>query len=111
GGEGLFIFNGDWENANYDKGMAGNVGFFIFPPKDKGGTAGAMSSPLTYGIAANAKNAGCAAFFFNWVATNEQARKINVAVGGSNPGGPAGLTIPPAPPGAGTHPKTAAAAD
>jgi len=110
GGEGLFIFNGDWENANYDKGMAGTVGFFIFPPKDKGGTAAAMSSPLTYGIAANAKNAGCAAFFLNWVATNEQARKINVAVGGSNPGGPAGLTIPPAATGSVTNETLAAGA-
>ena len=74
--------------------MAGNVGFFLFPPKDNGAAATAMSSPLTYGIGANAKNAGCAAFFLNWVATNEQARKINVAVGGSNPGGPADLAIP-----------------
>ena len=110
GGEGLFIFNGDWENANYDKGMAGTVGFFIFPPKDKGATATAMSSPLTYGIAANAKNAGCAAFFLNWVATNEQARKINVAIGGSNPGGPAGLTIPPAATGSVTNETLAAGA-
>ena len=30
-----------------------------------------MSAPLTYGIAANAKNADCAASFFNWVATND----------------------------------------
>ena len=96
GGEGLFIFNGDWENANYDKGMAGKAGFFLFPPKDQGAPVAAMSSPLTYGIADKAKNAGCAAFFFNWVATNEQARTINVAVGGSNPGGPADLAIPSA---------------
>jgi raffinose/stachyose/melibiose transport system substrate-binding protein len=94
GGEGLFIFNGDWENATYDDGMAGNVGFFLFPPLSQGAPVAAMSSPLTYGIGANAKNAGCAAFFFDWVATNEQARQINVTVGGSNPGGPAGLTIP-----------------
>ena len=48
-----------------------------------------MSAPLTYGIAANAPHADCAAFFLNWVATNPAARKINVACGGSNPGGPA----------------------
>ena len=69
-----------------------------------------MSSPLTYGIAAHAKNAGCAAFFLNWVATNEQARKINVAIGGSNPGGPAGLTIPPAATGSVTNETLAAGA-
>jgi raffinose/stachyose/melibiose transport system substrate-binding protein len=55
-----------------------------------------MSAPLTYGIAANAKNADCAAFFLNWVATNDEARKIDVAVGGSNPGGPPDLTVPQA---------------
>jgi raffinose/stachyose/melibiose transport system substrate-binding protein len=108
GGEGLFMFNGDWENANYDKGMAGNVGFFLFPPKDAGAPVAAMSSPLTYGIAAKAKNAGCAAFFFNWVATNEQARKIYVAIGGSNPGGPSDLSIPPAAAGSVTNETLAA---
>jgi raffinose/stachyose/melibiose transport system substrate-binding protein len=55
-----------------------------------------MSSPLTYGIAANAKNADCAAFFFNWVATNATARQIDVSVGGSYPGGPPDLPVPPA---------------
>ena len=53
-----------------------------------------MSAPLTYGIAAKAKHADCAAFFFNWVATNDKARQIDVAVGGSNPGGPTDLAVP-----------------
>jgi len=95
-GEGVFMFNGDWQNAVYDKDQPGNVGFFVFPPADDGGKVAAMSAPLTYGIAANAKNADCAAFFFNWVATNEKAREIDVAVGGSNPGGPTDLPVPPA---------------
>src|SRR5512138_2657906 len=30
-GEGVFTFNGDWENADYDKNMAGNAGFFLMP--------------------------------------------------------------------------------
>jgi raffinose/stachyose/melibiose transport system substrate-binding protein len=55
-----------------------------------------MSAPLTYGIAAKAKNADCAAFFLNWVATNATARTINVNIGGSNPGGPSDLPVPPA---------------
>jgi len=93
-GEGVFTFNGDWENADYDKNMAGNVGFFLMPPAQAGGSPAAMSAPLTYGIAAKAKNADCAAFFFNWVATNDKARQIDVAVGGSNPGGPADATMP-----------------
>jgi raffinose/stachyose/melibiose transport system substrate-binding protein len=93
-GEGVFIFNGDWENATYDTNMPGNVGFFLMPPAEEGGAPAAMSSPLTFGIAAKAKNADCAAFFLNWVASDPEARKIDVAVGGSNPGGPADAVMP-----------------
>jgi raffinose/stachyose/melibiose transport system substrate-binding protein len=93
-GEGVFIFNGDWQNAGYDTDMPGNVGFFLMPPAEADGSPAAMSAPLTYGIAAKAKNADCAAFFFNWVATNDEARQINVTIGGSNPGGPSGLEMP-----------------
>ncbi len=93
-GEGVFTFNGDWQNAGYDAGMPGNVGFFVMPPAQAGAGPAAMSAPLTYGIAAKAKNADAAAFFLNWVATNPKAREIDVAIGGSNPGGPADATMP-----------------
>lgn len=93
-GEGVFTFNGDWQNAGYDAAMPGNVGFFLFPPAEEGGGYAAMSAPLTFGIAAKAKNPDCAAFFLNWVATNDAARAIDVAIGGSNPGGPAGAIMP-----------------
>jgi raffinose/stachyose/melibiose transport system substrate-binding protein len=93
-GEGVFIFNGDWQNAGYDTDLPGNVGFFLMPPADSGNPPAAMSAPLTFGIAANAEHADCAAFFLNWVATNETARQIGVDVGGSNPGGPSGLLMP-----------------
>ena len=96
---GLLIFDGDWESGNFDKVMPGNVGFFLMPPLNAGGKHAAMSAPLTYGIAATAKHADCAAFFLNWVATNATARKINVAEGGSNPGGPSSLPIPAVKPG------------
>jgi raffinose/stachyose/melibiose transport system substrate-binding protein len=95
-GEGVFMFNGDWQNAVYDKDQPNGVGFFVFPPGEAGGKVAAMSAPLTYGIAASAKHADCAAFFFNWVATNDKARQIDVAVGGSNPGGPPDLPVPQA---------------
>lgn len=93
-GEGVFTFNGDWQNAGYDEGMPGNVGFFLMPPAEEGGSPAAMSAPLTFGIAAKAKNADCAAFFLNWIATDPTARQIDVSVGGSNPGGPADATMP-----------------
>src|SRR4051812_15054312 len=95
-GEGVFMFNGDWQDATYDKDQPEGVGFFVFPPSESGGKVAAMSAPLTYGIAANAKHADCAAFFLNWVATNDKARAIDVAVGGSNPGGPTDLAVPQA---------------
>jgi raffinose/stachyose/melibiose transport system substrate-binding protein len=107
-GEGVFMFNGDWQNAVYDKDQPGNVGFFVFPSADAGGRLAAMSAPLTYGIATNAKNADCAAFFFNWVASNEAARQINVDIGGSNPGGPTDLPIPSAAEGSVTNETLAA---
>jgi raffinose/stachyose/melibiose transport system substrate-binding protein len=88
-GEGVFTFNGDWQNPGYDNDLPGNVGFFLLPPEKAGGNPAAMSAPLTYGIAAKAKQADAAAFFLTWVATNPVARQINIDIGGSNPGGPA----------------------
>jgi raffinose/stachyose/melibiose transport system substrate-binding protein len=91
---GLFMFDGDWESGNLDKLMPGNAGFFLMPPAQAGGSYAAMSAPLTYGIAAGAKHPDCAAFFFNWVATNAVARQIDVQVGGSHPLGAADAELP-----------------
>jgi raffinose/stachyose/melibiose transport system substrate-binding protein len=110
-GEGVFMFNGDWQDAVYDKDLSGNVGFFVFPPSDASGSLAAMSAPLTYGIADKAKNPDCAAAFFNWVATNETARQIDVTVGGSNPGGPTDLAVPPAAAGSVINETLSAGAD
>lgn len=99
GGEGLLMFNGDWESGNFDKNAPGKFGFFLMPPETEGGRHAAMSAPLTFGIGAKAAHKDCAAFFLNWVATNPEARKINVEVGGSNPGGPADMPIPEVAPG------------
>ncbi len=93
-GEGVFTFNGDWQNAQYDTDAPGNIGFFLFPPAEAGGGHASMSSPLTFGIAATARHADCAAFFLNWVATDPAARQINVDIGGSSPGGPSELPLP-----------------
>jgi len=87
-GEGVFTFNGDWQNGGYDKDLPGKVGFFTFPQNV------GMSAPLTFVVGEKSKHADCAAFFLNWAVTNDKARAINVAVGGSNPGGPADATIP-----------------
>jgi raffinose/stachyose/melibiose transport system substrate-binding protein len=93
-GKSLFIFDGDWESGNLDKQMAGNVGFFLMPPATAGGKQAAMSAPLTYGISTKSPHADCAAFFLNWVATNQKARDIDVSVGGSHPMGPSDAYMP-----------------
>nr|WTA69536.1 extracellular solute-binding protein [Micromonospora sp. NBC_00855] len=97
-GNGLFMFNGDWESANLDKSMPGNVGFFLFPTESPGGKHVAMSAPNTFGVSAKAKNPDAAAYFLNWVHTNAKAREISVTVGGSSPGGPSDLPVPSAAP-------------
>ena len=108
GGEGLFMFNGDWESGNHDTNAAGKYGFFIMPSAEDGGRHATMSAPLTFGISAKAAHPDCAAFFLDWVATNPEARKINVAVGGSNPGGPTDLAMPAVTPGSVTEASLAA---
>ncbi len=108
-GEGLFTFNGDWQNAGFDELAPGNVGFFLFPPAEQGAGRAAMSSPVTFGIAATAKNPDCAAFFLDWVATNPEARQINVSLAGSSPGGPSDLPIPEVAAGSVTNETLAAA--
>ena len=93
-GKSLFIFNGDWESGNLDTQMPGKVGFFLVPPAEAGGKVGAMSAPLTYGISAKAEHPQCAAFFLDWIATNDEARTIAVEVGGSHPMGPSDAFMP-----------------
>jgi raffinose/stachyose/melibiose transport system substrate-binding protein len=107
-GEALFTFNGDWQNNPYEKDMGGNVGFFPFPPAVAGAGPAAMSTPAIYGVAAKAKHADCAAFWFNWVASNDVARQINVSTEGSSVGGPADATIPSVPAGSLTSATLAA---
>lgn len=93
-GDSVFIFNGDWESGNLDAQMPGKAGFFLMPPLEEGGQLGAMSAPLTYGISKNAGNPDCAAFFLNWIATDDTARTIAVEVGGSHPMGPTDAFMP-----------------
>ncbi|ADG76244.1 extracellular solute-binding protein family 1 [Cellulomonas flavigena DSM 20109] len=93
-GKSLLIFNGDWESGNLDTQMAGKAGFFLMPPLEEGGKVGAMSAPLTFGISSKAENPECAAFFFDWIATNDEARTIAVEIGGSHPMGPADAFMP-----------------
>lgn len=96
-GEGVFMFNGDWESANLNNSMGDNVGFFLFPGAETGDRFVAMSAPGTYVIPARAKNPNEIVYFMNWAHTNAEARRIIVETTGASPGGPADLPIPPVP--------------
>ena len=61
------MFNGDWQYATTTSD-ARQRRVLPLAARDRRWQAAAMSAPLTYGIAAKAKNADCAAFFLNWVA-------------------------------------------
>lgn len=93
-GEGLFMFNGDWESAFLDKAMAGKVGFFLMPVAEPGKKLVAMGAPGTWVIPEKAKHKDVMANFLNWITTNEKARQIGADITGANPGGPATLPAP-----------------
>ncbi len=46
-GEGVFTFNGDWQNAGYDADMGANVGFFLFPPAESDPPATTSTNSLS----------------------------------------------------------------
>ena len=93
-GEGVFMFNGDWESANIGGKMGDNVGFFLAPPLEAGAPYVAMSKPGSFSVAAASRNADAAVFFLDWAHTDPTARRIIIEENGQNPGGPPDLPIP-----------------
>jgi raffinose/stachyose/melibiose transport system substrate-binding protein len=109
-GDGLFMFDGDWESANLDKSMGDKVGFFLMPSEEAGGTPVAMGAPNTYVVPAKAEHPDEIAYFLNWIHTDEKARQIIVDDSGAAPGGPASLPVPEVPDTSLTHQTLEAAA-
>jgi raffinose/stachyose/melibiose transport system substrate-binding protein len=94
-GQGLFMWDGNWDAVNVEKGLGvGNAEFFLMPPVEEGGKFVAMGAGNTFTIPAKSKNADATAFFLNWIATNEKARQIVVDVTGSSPGGDPSQALP-----------------
>jgi ABC-type glycerol-3-phosphate transport system substrate-binding protein len=93
-GKALYVPVGDWENARLTAAMGDNVGFFLIPPVKQGAKQYTMAAPANYTIPERSKNKDVAAYFLNWLQTDEKARSIIVNVLGSSPGGPADLPVP-----------------
>ncbi len=92
-GDAVFIYDGNWNTATYNKEMGENVGFFLLPPSSSGGKSSSMSDPFNYVIPAKAANKDAAAAFLNFAYTNE-GRAIMVETTGQVPGGPADADVP-----------------
>lgn len=95
-GDGLFMFNGDWESTNLATSMGDNVGFFLMPGNEASATHYAMQAPVTFVVPKTAKNPDVAAYFFNWAHTDPTARQLVLQATGQTPGGPADLPQPEA---------------
>ena len=76
--KGLFFPWGNWEAANLDKTMPGEVGFIAMPPATAGGKVAAMSDAATaFGIPSKSKNKDAAAAFLDFLSSDE-ARQIAI---------------------------------
>ncbi|WP_425838862.1 ABC transporter substrate-binding protein [Microbacterium sp. PA5] len=93
-GKALFVPVGDWEAQRLVAAMGDNVGFFLMPTVEAGAKQYAPAFPSNHAIPAAAKHKDEAAYFLNWVHTDETARKLIVDVIGSSPGGPTDLPAP-----------------
>lgn len=93
-GKALFVASGDWEAQRIVAAMGNDVGFFLMPPAKAGDKAYAMAAPTNYAIPAASKQKDVAAYFLNWVHTDEVARKMVVDLIGASPGGPVDMALP-----------------
>jgi multiple sugar transport system substrate-binding protein/raffinose/stachyose/melibiose transport system substrate-binding protein len=78
GNKGVFFPWGNWDAANLDKTMPGQVGFMPMPPVKAGGQIRAMSDAATaFGIPSKSSNKDASAAFLNFLSSDE-ARQIAI---------------------------------
>jgi raffinose/stachyose/melibiose transport system substrate-binding protein len=94
-GQGLFMWDGNWDAANVQKALGKDgAQFFLMPPETKGGKYDAMGTGNTFAIPSKSKNHDTMAYFLNWIVTNEKARQIVVDITGASPGGDPAQKLP-----------------
>jgi len=94
-GQGLFMWDGNWDAANIDKGLGkSGAQFFLMPGQTADAKHVAMGTGNTFAVPAKSKNQNTTAYFLNWIATNDKARQIVVDVTGASPGGNPAQKLP-----------------
>ena len=96
-GDGLLIFDGDWESGNFDKHMAGKVGFFLMPPLKAGGEArgDVRSADATASRRKRSTPTAPPSSSTGWRRTRRRARSTSPSAA-RIPAGPPSLPIPTA---------------
>ncbi|MFF9144906.1 ABC transporter substrate-binding protein [Streptomyces sp. NPDC014861] len=70
-GQGLFMFDGNWDAGAVDKAMPQGTGFFTLPGTVPGAPAAGVGTSLAYAISAKAKNPDLAAAFLDFLGSPE----------------------------------------
>ncbi|MFG2504679.1 extracellular solute-binding protein [Streptomyces rubiginosohelvolus] len=70
-GQGLFLFDGNWDAGVVDKAMPKGAGFFTLPGTTPDAQAAGVGTSLAYAISTKAKNPDLAAAFLNFLTTPE----------------------------------------
>ncbi len=72
-GQGLFMFDGNWDATTVDKALPGNAGFFTLPGTTADAPSVGVGTSLAYAIPTKAKHADLAAAFLNFMNGPEAA--------------------------------------
>ncbi|QKW17755.1 extracellular solute-binding protein [Kitasatospora sp. NA04385] len=72
-GEGLFMFDGNWDATAVDKALPGKAGFFTLPGESADAPSTGVGTSLAYAIPSKAKHPDLAAAFLDFMTTPEAA--------------------------------------
>ncbi|MFJ4680456.1 MULTISPECIES: ABC transporter substrate-binding protein [unclassified Kitasatospora] len=72
-GQGLFMFDGNWDATAVDKALPGKAGFFTLPGESAGAPATGVGTSLAYAIPTKAEHPDLAAAFLDFMTTPEAA--------------------------------------
>lgn len=81
-GDGVFLITGTWLSGDLDRGMRGNVGFFLMPAVSRGRASVATGGEgLAFAITSQSQHPNTAAAYIDFL-TGARAGRVIVAAGG-----------------------------